>query len=139
MLHVVIGILFNANHQVLIAERQLHQDKGGLWEFPGGKLEPGEMPSETLSRELTEELGIHVISAHPWLELPFDYSDKSVFLDVWIVTQFSTNPVGAEGQAIRWVPLADLQKFRFPGGNTTIIEKLMSLDLSQLPFSRDID
>ncbi|MCB1919013.1 MAG: NUDIX domain-containing protein, partial [Candidatus Competibacteraceae bacterium] len=81
--HVAVGILINAVGAVLITRRPEHVHQGGLWEFPGGKVEEGEPVAAALSRELHEELGVTVESAEPWLHVRHDYSDKRVFLDVW--------------------------------------------------------
>lgn len=123
-MHVVVGIIQNAIGEILIAERPNHKYKGGLWEFPGGKVENNELAFDALQRELKEELNIHVISAVRWLEHQHDYSDRIVLLDTWTITAFSGTPEGAEGQLIRWVSPKDLQQFQFPEGNHFILEKL---------------
>jgi len=125
MLHVVVGIILNAEHQVLIARRLAHQEKGGLWEFPGGKVEVGEDGFVALQRELQEELGIQVVDAEPWLQVDYHYPEKSVLLDTWLVKKFIGEPVGAEGQPVRWGDSIDLKQLEFPEGNRLIIEKLL--------------
>lgn len=80
----------------------------GSWEFPGGKLEPGESPLTGLKRELAEELGIRVDSAEPLLELSHRYPDRYVRLDVWWVVAYSGEVESREGQALRWVAAAAL-------------------------------
>lgn len=125
MLHVVVGIILNAEHQVLIAQRLVHQDKGGLWEFPGGKVEAGEEAFAALQRELQEEIGIEVTHAEPWIQVDYYYPHKSVFLDTWLVSKFKGEPIGAEGQPIRWSESTDLTQLEFPEGNRPIIEKLL--------------
>lgn len=125
-MHVAVGVIFNSEREVLIAKRPAHKYKGGLWEFPGGKVEVGETVFAALQRELNEEIGINIIYAEPWLQIQHDYQDRVVLLDTWIVTQFSGEPQGQEGQVIQWVKLADLSHFQFPDGNKVIIEKLSS-------------
>lgn len=123
-MHVAVGIIRNDVGDILIARRPDHKYKGGLWEFPGGKVEATESVFQTLQRELKEELSIHVVSARPWLQFDYDYSDRVVFLDTWNITEFSGTPIGAEGQSIRWVAPNDLHQFEFPAGNHFILKKL---------------
>lgn len=123
-MHVAVGIIINPQGEVLIAKRPAHKYKGGLWEFPGGKLEPGETVFKALERELKEEIGIQIIAAAPWLQITHDYKDRNVLLDTWLITHYSGEPQGQEGQDIRWVKPALLNQFEFPDGNRAIIEKL---------------
>ena len=88
MMPVVVGIIRNPLGEILIAKRPEHKYKGGLWEFPGGKIEPSETPLDALKRELREELNIEVIKAESWLQCEYDYSDRFVLLHIWNVTQF---------------------------------------------------
>jgi 8-oxo-dGTP diphosphatase len=110
--------------RVLIARRPAHVHQGGLWEFPGGKLEPGEDALAALARELQEELGIDVLSARPLIRIPYRYPDRQVVLDVWRVDSYAGSVHGREGQEIRWVPLAALADFEFPPPNRPIITAL---------------
>lgn len=109
---------------MLIAQRPDHLHQGGKWEFPGGKIEQQEMPEDALSRELSEELDIDVISCHPLMNIRHDYPDKSITLDVWAVTDFSGIPKGNEGQIIKWVAMEDLDGYAFPDANHAIISLL---------------
>lgn len=113
--------------KVLIAKRADHLHQGGLWEFPGGKVEPGETVFSALKRELLEEVDLHVLAAEPLLKIEHDYSDKYVFLDVWRVTDFKGLAKGLEGQLIRWVSLSSLMDYEFPQANTAIVEYLLRL------------
>lgn len=124
MIHVAVGLIQNHQAEVLIAKRLAHQPKGGLWEFPGGKVEINESVFPALQRELKEEIGIDVLQAEAWLEVKYVYEDKHVLLDTWKVTHFVGNPSGREGQPILWVPVNQLKQFDFPEGNRAIIEKL---------------
>jgi 8-oxo-dGTP diphosphatase len=100
---VAAGCLVNAVGDVLIAQRPEGKIAAGQWEFPGGKIEPGESPREALVRELHEELGIDVRDARPLIKVVHDYSDRSVELDCWRVTAWSGMPQGRERQALAWV------------------------------------
>lgn len=124
--HVMVGVIVGPGELILLAKRPDHLHQGGLWEFPGGKLEQNEKPLAGLGRELREELAIDVIEASPFMEVRHDYGDKDVFLDIWTVTQFSGEPQGAEGQQLQWVPLASLDQFEFPAANASIVERLQA-------------
>ncbi len=126
-LHVAVAVIMNAQHEVLIALRQSHQDLGGLWEFPGGKVEQGETTQDALRREVQEELALTVITAMPLLKVAHDYGEKSVLLDVWYVSDYAGQAQGAEGQKIRWCARHDLGKVNFPDANKTIIDAINAL------------
>lgn len=123
-IHVAVGVIVNASNEVLISLRPAQSHQGGLWEFPGGKLEPGEAIQLALKRELSEELGIDVEQCHPLKKIRHNYVDKSVLLDVWRVSKFSGTPEGREGQAIEWRPISSLQDADFPAANAPIIRTL---------------
>jgi 8-oxo-dGTP diphosphatase len=125
MIHVVIAIILNAEREVLIARRLPHQEKGGMWEFPGGKVEVNETPFQALQREIKEEIGIDVIAAEQWAIVEYHYPHKSVMLDTWMVNQFEGEPRGAEGQEIRWGNHIDLTAKEYPEGNQLLIDKLL--------------
>lgn len=126
---VAVGVIIKPDQEILIARRSLDQHQGGLWEFPGGKIEQGEETPTALARELEEELGV-MTSAEamtPLLVIEHDYSDKKVTLDVWIVNldeQTASQAHGAEGQEIQWVDFSDLEEFEFPAANVAIVESL---------------
>jgi 8-oxo-dGTP diphosphatase len=105
---VIVGILTDGEGRVLIAERPAGKHMAGAWEFPGGKLMPGEPPLSGLKRELAEELGIVVEDAEPFREHSFRYPDRLVRLDVWWVRRFSGCAQGREGQVLRWCDAAAL-------------------------------
>lgn len=123
-LHVVAAAIIDGCGNVLIARRPPHLHQGDLWEFPGGKVEQGESSRTALSRELEEELGIHVVSARPLVRVPYRYPDRAVFLDVWLVDGFTGQPHGREGQPIRWVSQEYLSGYSFPAANSRIITAL---------------
>jgi 8-oxo-dGTP diphosphatase len=101
-IHVVAGAILDAEGRVLIAQRPRGRHMAGRWEFPGGKLAPGEEPYAGLQRELAEELGITVRAARPLIRLRHQYPDRRVFLDVWQVTAFDGEPQARESQALAW-------------------------------------
>jgi 8-oxo-dGTP diphosphatase len=99
---VAVGILVKADQSLLIQQRRPGSDCAGLWEFPGGKLEAGELPEAALRRELREELDIEVIDADLLSTLEHDYAHACVSLHTYLVHQWSGEPKGAEGQEIAW-------------------------------------
>ena len=119
--HVAAAVIRGADGRILIAKRADTQHQGGLWEFPGGKLEEGETPRAGLARELKEELGITVLDARPLIKISHDYPDKHVLLDVWEVMQFSGEPKGIEGQPLAWVASRELRNYDFPEANHPIV------------------
>lgn len=126
-IHVVAAVIYSADKkQILVAKRPDHLHQGGLWEFPGGKVQPGEQALDALARELAEELAITLTSAAPYLQVRHRYPDKAVFLDVWQVWQFTGVPHGNEGQQIAWMPLSSLGQLQFPAANQPILEALIS-------------
>lgn len=120
--HVAVGVISDGCDKVLIARRAEHLHQGGLWEFPGGKVETGETVEQALKRELHEELAIEINEFEPLLTISHDYSDKSVLLDVWWISSFAGEPNGRQGQPLQWAAIATLREFDFPAANGTIIE-----------------
>lgn len=123
-IHVAVGVLLNAAGEVLISRRHPNSHQGGLWEFPGGKLEGGEDVQCALKRELEEELGITPLRCSPLKKILHHYSDKSVLLDVWTILEFSGEPAGLEGQAVEWRSIPTLSQREFPVANGQIIKCL---------------
>ena len=121
LIHVAAAVIRDRRGRILIARRPDDKHQGGLWEFPGGKVEPGEPVADALARELQEELGIHVTSSRPLILIPHHYPDKSVLLDVWEVDAFEGEAHGAEGQPVRWVTPAALDDYAFPAANAPIV------------------
>lgn len=105
---VACGVLIDAAGRVLLAQRPEGKVAAGYWEFPGGKIEPGETPRHALDRELHEELGITVHDARPLIRFRHEYSNRSVLLDTWLVTDFDGEPQGREDQALAWLSAAQL-------------------------------
>lgn len=106
--HVVAGALFDDHGRVLIAQRPPGKHMAGGWEFPGGKLEPGEDRFEGLRRELIEEIGVEISSAEPLIAYEHRFADRAVFLDLWWVNEYSGVPQSLDSQALKWVHLHEL-------------------------------
>lgn len=120
-IHVAAAVIRGTDGRVLIARRADSQHQGGLWEFPGGKVEEGEAVQAALARELQEELGIVLSTARPLIKVKHDYPDKQVLLDVWEVSAFTGEPHGAEGQPLAWVAPRELAQYDFPAANRPIV------------------
>ncbi|CUA86801.1 8-oxo-dGTPase [Pseudidiomarina woesei] len=122
--HVAVGVIQNPDGAVFISRRHAHLHQGGKWEFPGGKVEANEDVYQALCRELHEECNIAVHEASPLTAITFDYPDKHVLLDVWMVTHFSGDVRQKEGQEWVWVPVHQLDAYQFPAANVAIIDCL---------------
>ncbi|WP_417227539.1 Nudix family hydrolase [Amphritea sp.] len=127
LIHVAAAAIFNESGELLLALRNSKQHQGGLWEFPGGKVEPGESAHDALTRELHEELGITIdlAASRPLIQVPYHYPDKSVLLDVFRVNRFSGDAYGREGQPLKWIRLSELPNYQFPAANKPIVNALL--------------
>jgi len=105
---VVAAAIFDASGRVLIAERPAGRHMAGRWEFPGGKVGPGEAEVAALTRELAEELGIEVIDARAMMRLRHRYPDREVELSMWRVERYRGEPRSLDGQQLKWVERARL-------------------------------
>jgi 8-oxo-dGTP diphosphatase len=126
-LRVVAAVLFDADGRVLIAQRPAGKHMAGLWEFPGGKIAPGERPEQALRRELDEELGVQLDRCRWLLDLSHDYPDRRVELAVWVVEAHGV-PRSLEGQALKWVRPGDLRGERLLPADEPIVDALVKLD-----------
>ena len=120
-LQVAVGVVKNTAGQVLIALRDKSLDQGGLWEFPGGKVEAAESVEEALRRELKEELGITVQTATPLITVNHHYPHLAVRLCVFMVEGFDGIAKGRQGQPLRWVDPDALAQYAFPAANLPIM------------------
>ena len=106
--HVMVAIIRDAAGRFLISQRSPGAHMAGAWEFPGGKKGADETPLAALERELAEELGIAIVSAEPFIEISHAYADRRVWLDVWVVRDYTGKPAPREGQPLRWVGVEEL-------------------------------
>jgi len=120
-IHVVAGAIGDAAGRILTTRRPDGVHQGGLWEFPGGKLEPGERPLDGLARELAEELGIRLQAARPLIRVRHAYADRAVLLDVYRVQGYAGTPAGREGQPLAWRWPTDMDPGLFPAADRPVI------------------
>lgn len=125
MLNVAIGIALNSDGQVLISRRQEGTLQAGKWEFPGGKVEPGESVFQALKREFVEEVGIDVEEAHCLEAFTHDYGSRRLRLNFWLIDAYRGNAKGKEGQLIRWCPLLELSQQDLLEANWRILNTLL--------------
>ena len=126
-IHVVAGVIRDVRGRVLLARRTDGRDLAGLWEFPGGKVEPGETPEAALVRELREELGIEARVDEALIRVPQQYPAKRLVLDVRHV-RFTGTPRGLDGQALAWVPPARLGSYPMPPADRPVVAALLQPD-----------
>ena len=129
LLLVVAVALVDADDRVLIAQRPQGKAMAGLWEFPGGKLEPGERPEDALIRELREELGIKVRAPclAPLSFASHAYEDFHLLIPLFICRRWDGFVQSREGQALKWVKAKALRDFPMPPADEPLIPPLLEL------------
>ena len=126
-IHVVAGVIRDARGRILLARRTEGRDLAGLWEFPGGKVEPDESPEAALARELREELGIEASVGDALIRVPQQYPDKRLVLDVRHV-EHRGMPKGLDGQALVWAPPHTLASYPMPPADRPVVAALLQPD-----------
>lgn len=126
---VVACALVDRDDRILLAQRPAGKAMAGLWEFPGGKIEAGETPEESLVRELNEELGIETQPAclAPLTFASHTYDDFHLLMPLYICRQFEGIPMPKEGQTLKWVRSKDLRNFPMPAADEPLIPPLQEL------------
>jgi len=129
LLLVVAAALVDADNRVLIARRPAGKQLAGLWEFPGGKLDPGERPEEALIRELHEELSIEVKAPclAPLSFASHAYDDFHLLMPLYVCRKWQGFVAPREGQAVRWVRAKELRSFDMPPADAPLIAPLIDL------------
>jgi 8-oxo-dGTP diphosphatase len=127
-IHVVAAVITDPRGRILLARRGDGRDLAGLWEFPGGKREPGETSEAALIRELQEELSITVQVGARLIEVPQQYPDKRLRLDVRHVSAWSGTPRGLEGQALAWVVPEKLSRYPMPPADRPVVAAMLQPD-----------
>jgi 8-oxo-dGTP diphosphatase len=129
LLLVVAVALIDPDNRVLIAQRPKHKQLGGLWEFPGGKLDPGERPEAALIRELHEELGITVKEAclAPLTFASHAYDDFHLLMPLYVCRRWEGLAIPREGQELAWVRANKLRDYPMPPADIPLIPPLIEL------------
>jgi len=127
-IHVAAAIIMDARGRILLNRRRGDSDLPGLWEFAGGKCEPGETPQQALVRELREELGIEAQIGAWLMDIPQCYPDKRLRLSVYRVSHWKGIPRGREGQAITWVNVDKLTRYSMPSADQPVVAALTQPD-----------
>ena len=122
---IAVGLIFDTDDRLLIAKRPEDAMLGGLWEFPGGKAEPGESMIDACHRELREELGVKVVVGEPLARVDHAYSHFKITLHAFRCRITSGEPVHHAAQPLRWVAVKDLNDYAFPRANRRVIEGLI--------------
>ena len=121
--------LIDADGRVLIAQRPLGKSMAGLWEFPGGKVEPGERPEQCLIRELKEELGI-IVREECLAPLTFashSYPDFHLLMPLYVCRRWEGIVIAQEQQALKWVRPGELKNYPMPPADEPLISHLTTL------------
>ena len=129
LLLVVAAALVDADGRVLLAQRPPGKQLAGLWEFPGGKIDPGERPEQALARELGEELGIDacVSCMQPLAFASHAYEDFHLLMPLFVCRRWDGLVSPREGQALHWARPRDLRKFPMPPADAPLIDPLIAL------------
>ena len=124
-INVTAGIIFK-DGRILIAKRPPGFHLAGLWEFPGGKQEPGESLQACLEREIKEELDIEISADRLFSTVCHEYEKKIVSLHVFECSHLTGDPKALEGQEIRWIKPSELRQYEFPPPDQEVIGLLMA-------------
>jgi 8-oxo-dGTP diphosphatase len=129
ILLVAACALLDADGRVLLAQRPEGKSLAGLWEFPGGKVEPGETPEETLIRELDEELGVttKVDCLAPLTFASHTYEDFHLLMPLYVCRRYEGIAQGREGQRVKWVKRRELRDYPMPPADIPLIPHLVDL------------
>ncbi len=124
---VAAAVIRDDDGRVLVTQRMPGRHLEGLWEFPGGKIEPGEAPNRALARELAEELGIETGPMRPVVSVTHEYAEKTVRLRLFELHSYAGVPEGREGQALQWVDVEALRELEMPAADRPLV-RLLDLD-----------
>jgi 8-oxo-dGTP diphosphatase len=126
IIHVVAAALVDGDGRVLLAQRPAGKSLAGLWEFPGGKLEPGESPETALARELDEELGISAGPLEPFTFVSFAYPDFHLVMLLYWCRYWQGEPHGRDGQALRWEHPVAMAALPMPPADVPLVQALVT-------------
>ncbi|WP_310487400.1 8-oxo-dGTP diphosphatase MutT [Chamaesiphon sp. VAR_69_metabat_338] len=126
-----IAVIWDRSGQILIDRRKNSGTMGGLWEFPGGKIEPGETVAECIAREIQEELAIEISVGAHLITVEHDYPTFRLIAIVHHCQHLSGIPQPIESEEIRWVNASDLNDYQFPAANDAIIRAIQLARVSE--------
>ena len=124
MINVVAAVIMNEENKILITQRNLKKAQGGLWEFPGGKIETNETKENAIKREIKEELTIDIKVDEYFGEKVFSYPEKDINLIALKCSQINENIELIEHEDYKWVTSSELENFEFAPADMFIVEKL---------------
>lgn len=128
MIDVVAAIIRNEEGKILIAQRNLNKSQGGLWEFPGGKIEPNESKEDAIIREIKEELNMDIIYESYFDEKIYEYSDKTIKLIALNCLMVSDNYEVLEHENVLWVDMKELTNYKFAPADIYFVDKLLNIN-----------
>ena len=126
-IEVSAALIFRGG-KILVAQRHAQSHLGGLWEFPGGKREPGETPEECVAREIREELGVEISVGGLFEEIAHDYPEKSVRLKFFVCQLLAGEPRPLGCEAVKWVEKPGLGAHRFPAADARLLARLAAFE-----------
>ncbi|EHK90762.1 8-oxo-dGTP diphosphatase MutT [Aggregatibacter actinomycetemcomitans] len=126
LVQVAAGIIRNEFGKIYLTQRLEGQDFAQALEFPGGKVDKGETPEQTLKRELEEEIGIVVLNAQLFERFEFEYPTKVISFFFYLVEEWVGEPFGREGQDGFWLAQNELDAGQFPPANAKLIQRLLA-------------
>jgi 8-oxo-dGTP diphosphatase len=130
---IVAAAIIQQEEKFLLTKRKPASDMGGLWEFPGGKIEPGETLAGCLRRELMEELGVEINEPQLFHFLRHQYPEKEVELHFFTCSIVKGHPEALGCAEIAWVPQHELSFFRFPPADMPVLQRLVQLKNPKKP------
>ena len=131
-IEVAVGVVYDEDGRVLVGQRVVKDQYFEKWEFPGGKLEPGETVEQALVREFQEETAIQILASVPLMMVEHDYPDRHVRLHVHTIRDYRGDVQALEGQQLKWVSLCELNTLDFLQGNQVILQKLNDISSTNI-------
>ena len=130
-----VAVIWNQSGQILIDKRKIGGALGGLWEFPGGKIEQGETVADCIVREIREELAIDITVGEYLISIEHTYPTFQITLIVHHCQYIGGTPQPIESDEIRWVEVSELNKYEFPAANVAIIRAIETRSSPNLPYN----
>ena len=124
MIDVVAAIIKNSDGKILIAQRNLKKSQGGLWEFPGGKIEPNETKESAIVREIKEELNMDIVCESHFDDKVYEYPDKTIRLIALNCTMINQKYEILEHEQVKWINLDEFDNYEFAPADKYFVNKL---------------